>query len=122
MRDSFDEINYLGIRFTKYSCGFYFFWFVLGFFVTSPYLGWLWIPLVLVGAPLIGLYLVAIPYYLAMTTIGEFIYWVVSLFISKDWFLQIVALALRAVFYSAAVILLLLLTRQSMEVMNHWFI
>ena len=80
------------------------------------------LPLVLVGAPLIGLYLVAIPYYLAITTIGGCIYWVVSLFIFKDWFLQIVALALRVVFYSAAVILLLLLTRLSMEVMNHWFI
>ena len=122
MSDSFDEINNLGIRFTKYSYGFYFFWFVLGFFVTSPYLGWLWIPLVLVGAPLIGLYLVAIPYYLALTTIGEFIDWVVSLFISKDWFLQIVGLALRVVFYSAAVILLLLLTRLSMELMNDWFV
>ena len=74
------------------------------------------------GAPLIGLYLVAIPYYLAFTTIGEFIYWVVSLFISKDWFLQIVGLALRVVFYSAAVILLLLLTRLSMELMNDWFV
>ena len=74
------------------------------------------------SAPLIGLYLVAIPYYLVMTTIGEFIYWVVSLFISRDWFLQIVALALRVVFYGAAVILLLLLTRLSMELMNDWFV
>ena len=122
MSDWYDEIVNLGWRFTHYCIGFYLFWFVLGFFITSPNLGWLWIPLVLIGAPLIAIYLVAIPYHLAISTIGEFIYWVVGLVISKDWFLQIVGAGIRIGFYTAAVILMLLLTRLSLELMHDWFV
>ena len=110
---------FYGKRFTHDCFAIYIVWFVLGFLVDVPHLGWWWL-LIGLYSGFLGVLLVAVPYYfLAIKLLGGAIFWILEDILKLESSpLGIISKILQTVFYIFAVVYQFLLVRLSLEVIH----
>ena len=72
------------------------------------------------GSPIIGIYLVAIPFIIIARTIGNFTLWVTELVIRNEVVVGIVRGGLEGALLLTAIVFQFLLVRLSLDLMKDW--